>query len=168
MPTQVLAVLLRAAVAYVYLLILVRITGKRVIKEGTPFDLIVALIVSDFPDDMIWGEVPLAQGLVAMGSLMLLHVLVDYAAYRSIRFNQLVGSGPSPVIKSGKPVHETRDRERINEQELAAMLRLQEIDQRSEVQDAYLEPTGMLTVKRREEAKPAEKRDLDALREMLE
>jgi uncharacterized membrane protein YcaP (DUF421 family) len=65
------------------MLLVVRLAGKRTIREGTPFDFLVALMLGDFPDDVIWGEVPVAQGVVAIGSVMRLHVMVSYASYRS-------------------------------------------------------------------------------------
>lgn len=50
---QALGIILRASITYVYFLIMLRLTGKRVIGEATPFDFIVALVVGDMPDDII-------------------------------------------------------------------------------------------------------------------
>jgi uncharacterized membrane protein YcaP (DUF421 family) len=47
----------RAVFAYVLLLTLVRVSGKRTIKQGTPTDLAVALIVGDLVDNVLWAEV---------------------------------------------------------------------------------------------------------------
>lgn len=96
-----LGIVVRATATYVFLLILLRISGKRTVGEGTPFDFVVALVLGDFPDDIIWGEVPVAQGVVAIGTVMLLHLCVVYATYRSVRFDRLVASGPTPCGRAG-------------------------------------------------------------------
>ena len=67
----------RAALSYIVLMVLVRITGKRTIRQGTAFDFTVALIVGDLVDDVIWAEVSSAQFLVACSTLFLLHWLVQ-------------------------------------------------------------------------------------------
>lgn len=164
---DLLGLLLRATITYVYLLAIVRLSGKRTIKEGTPFDLLVALMIGDMPDNIIWGETPVAQGLVAMGSVMLLHLLVVYASYRSIAFDRLVGSRPEPAIENGELVRRTMALERLNEEELWALLRQQRIEERRDVETAMLEPDGVLSIRRRKPAKPAEKRDKPALLEAL-
>jgi uncharacterized membrane protein YcaP (DUF421 family) len=58
------ALALRASITYVVLLLLLRLVGKRTVKDATPFDFVVAIVVGDFPDDVIWGEVPMVQGLI--------------------------------------------------------------------------------------------------------
>jgi uncharacterized membrane protein YcaP (DUF421 family) len=54
-------------------------------------------------------------------------------------------------------------RQRVNDQELDAMLREQGVDDRNEVEEALLEPSGILTVQKREAYQPAEKRDRDTV-----
>jgi hypothetical protein len=98
------------------MLLVVRLAGKRTIREGTPFDFLVALMLGDFPDDVIWGEVPVAQGVVAIGSVMRLHVMVSYASYRSPWFDRLLGASPAPLLRRGlsdrQPAARSDERER--------------------------------------------------------
>jgi uncharacterized membrane protein YcaP (DUF421 family) len=164
---EIAGILFRLAFAYVYLLALTRLSGKRTIGEVTPFDFMVTLIVSDFPDDIIWGEVPLAEGVVAVGTIMLLHLIVAYASYRSIAFAHLVESAPSPLVVNGEMQPAPMARERMNEQELDAELRLQQLDRRQPVQQGTLEPDGHFSVIRQEPFQPAEKQDVAKLKEAL-
>jgi uncharacterized membrane protein YcaP (DUF421 family) len=161
------AIALRAVFTYVYLLVLVRLSGKRTIGEGTPFDFLMAIIVGDFPDDIIWGDVPVAQGVVAVGTLTLMHLLVAVLSYHSIPFDRLVGSGPVALLRQGDSQAGPMARERLNEMALDAMLRRHGIEERAGVQEGLLEPSGSLTVQRQEERRPAEKRDRDQLKETL-
>jgi uncharacterized membrane protein YcaP (DUF421 family) len=158
-----LGLVIRVSVAYVYLLVVLRLSGKRTIGEGTTFDFVVALILGDFPDDMIWGEVPVAQALVAIGTIVLLHTIVVYASYRSIAFDQLIGSRPCPVFADGRIDRRALAREHVNDADLESLLRHDGIEDWGDVEVAWIEPTGELSVRKREEAKAAEKRDRPAL-----
>jgi hypothetical protein len=82
MSGELLHVAVRAAVAYLVLLALVRASGKRTVAQGTPFDFVLALILGDMVDDLLWGDVPAAGFVVAVGTLTLAHTLVapPYAA----------------------------------------------------------------------------------------
>lgn len=52
-----------ALVAYVYLLVTTRASGKRVVSQATPFDLLVSLIIGDLIDAALWGEVSMVTGM---------------------------------------------------------------------------------------------------------
>ena len=155
--------LIRIAVTYVYLVAVLRLSGKRVLAHGTPFDFVAAISLGDMPDDVIWGEVPVAQGLVAMGTLILLHLLVIYAGYRNLRFDRLVAGTPASLIADGAVIEAMGARERVNEDEVRAMLREQHVEDPREVEEAVLEPSGTLSVLKRHRSKPAEGRDRSRL-----
>jgi uncharacterized membrane protein YcaP (DUF421 family) len=159
---HVLGLVIRASATYVFLLVLLRVSGKRTVGEGTPFDLVVALVLGDFPDDIIWGEVPVAQGLVAMGVVMLAHLCVVYATFRSIRFDQLLGSGPTPLLRDGRALARGLRRARMNEGDLDVVLRQHGGIERGEVKEALLEPDGEVSIRPAERARIARRRDLDA------
>ena len=73
----------RAVVAYVALLILVRVTGKQSIRHGTTFQFVIALVIGDMVDNAIWAEVSLLKFLVAVGTLFATHWTIEYINYRS-------------------------------------------------------------------------------------
>ena len=157
---HVLGMIVRATATYVFLLVLLRISGKRTIHEGTPFDFVVAVVLGDFPDDVIWGEVALAQGLVAMGTVMTIHLCVVYVCFRSTRFDRLVGSGPTRVMSGGRVLRGGLRTERMNTGDLDVQLRYHGVDDRHDVKEAFVEPTGEVSVLRTERARPACRRDL--------
>jgi uncharacterized membrane protein YcaP (DUF421 family) len=161
------AVALRVSIAYVYLLILLRLTGKRTVRQGTPFDLLVALLLGDLPDDIVWGEVPLARGLVAVGVVVLLHTVVGYLSSRSIRFDRLIGSGATPVMAGGRLLRDGLRRQHVNDHDLDARLRLYGLGQREDVREAFVEPSGTISAIEHEAARPAERRDRGRLAEAL-
>src|SRR5688572_26729442 len=144
---EIVGIVVRATFTYLFLLIIIRLAGKRTIREGTPFDLVVALILGDFPDDVIWGEVPVAQGIVAIGSIMTLHLIVSYATYRSIRFDQLLGSGPTVILQSGRSIPEALQRTRMNEGDVDVQLRHAGHPDRRDIAEAIVEPTGDTSIR---------------------
>jgi uncharacterized membrane protein YcaP (DUF421 family) len=61
----------RAVLAYAFLLVMVRLSGKRIVAHGSTIDFVLALVFGDLVDDLIWAEVAAAQFVVAAGSLFL-------------------------------------------------------------------------------------------------
>lgn len=154
---------LRAVIIYVFVLIIMRIMGKRTVGNFTAFDLIVAFIISEVVDEPIFGDVPLIQGLVAIGVVAGLHLANDFLAYKSPAFDRLTGGSPRTLIKDGKIDHKALASERVNELELASMLREMQVEMEEvpDVKEAVLETNGMLSVIKKEAAKELEKRDLE-------
>ncbi|MBI5032860.1 MAG: DUF421 domain-containing protein [Chloroflexi bacterium] len=167
----VLGILLRLVLLYVFFLILLRISGKRTISlgklgsrenlsPGTSFDFVIALIASDLPDDIIFGEVPVAQGVVAIGTLLSLHVLVSFLAYQVPFIGRLVDGKPQLMMQAGEPHYPTMRRERISALEFDAELRLKSIDDLAQVKEAWLEPTGTVSIARQPFAKAVQRADV--------
>ena len=77
-----LRILIRVVFAYVVLLVLVRLSGKRSVQQANPFDFTVALITGDLIDDMLWAEVTASVFVVATGVLMTVHVAFDLVRFR--------------------------------------------------------------------------------------
>lgn len=76
-------IVVRVAVAYLVLNVLVRLTGKRTIQQGSPFDFTLALIIGDMVDDLLWAEVAASQFLVACGTLVFVQSALKWIRYRS-------------------------------------------------------------------------------------
>jgi uncharacterized membrane protein YcaP (DUF421 family) len=83
MTMDPLGIAARVLVSYTVLLGLVRASGKRSVRHGTPFDFVIALIVGDMVDDAIWAEVELSRFLVGVVTLFATHWVVEYASYRA-------------------------------------------------------------------------------------
>jgi len=77
-----LRILVRVVFGYVVLLVLVRLSGKRAVKQSNPFDFTLALILGDMVDDLVWAEVPAAAFVVAASVLMTVHLAMDMVKCR--------------------------------------------------------------------------------------
>lgn len=159
---------LRISFTYVYVLALLRFTGKRSIDSLSPLDFLVALILGDLFDDIFWAEVPLAQGVVAITSVLLLHTLVAVAEAHSKHIHQLVSSSATLVIDHAAIQQDGMRHERNNEEELWSQLRLQGEDQLEEIREANWESNGEISVLPTEAAEVVRKKDLQKVKELVQ
>jgi uncharacterized membrane protein YcaP (DUF421 family) len=164
---DLLGIILRISVIYLYALAAVRLSGKRGIKAIAPFDVVVGALLGDLFDDIFLGETALAEGIVAITTVIVLHLLMSYASYRSTRFAHLVGSRRTILAREGRAVEAGLRHERMRQEDLQVQLRQHGVEQMDEVRELGLEPSGQTSVLLYEAAKPADQRDLPALREQL-
>lgn len=151
----------RALFTYVFALVLVRIAGKRVVAQATPFDFTIALVLGDLFDDFFWAEVPASQFIVATGSIFLPAAVVELASSRSGRFYDLVNGPPKVILRQGKPDRDAMRREQISRADLEHLLRLDRIDKDEweTVRLGVLEHDHHLSVIRAPWAESATRRD---------
>lgn len=136
----------RAASIYVFMLVVVRVLGKRTIGNLTAFDLIVALIMGDLMGEMIYGNVSLVQGLIAVGSVAVLHLLNSALGFRFPKLEMLFSGKPKVLIKDGQMQRAAMAAEHVNADELACMLREHGIADAGGVRLGTLEVNGRLSV----------------------
>lgn len=167
MMQELLGVVVRLSVMYVYALALLRLTGKRTLGDLSAQDFITTLIVGDLFDNIFWGTAPLAHGLLAISILVMLDVATAAAAwrFRPVRV-WLNGVEPTLVVKGARFQRKGLEAERTPEDEVRSMLREKGEENLSDVREAYWESSGRLSVLKKEIAKPAQKSDLDRLKKM--
>lgn len=154
----------RASVIYVFLLVVIRLLGKRTVGNFSAFDLIVALILSEIVDAPIFGDVPMIQGLVAITVVAALHFGNELLSARSAAFDRLTSGRSTVLVRNGEIDRRALARERINEEELMSLLRMQSVDDLGDVREARLEPSGQLSVLKTDQAKELTKGDVQRLR----
>ena len=162
--TELLYTALRASFVYVFLLIVVRLLGKREIGNTSAFDLIVALILGEVVDEIIYGDVTILQGVVAIVVVAIWHVANSWASFKSKFIEKLTGAPPTVVIKNGQIQRKNLAKERLNEDELLSELRMMGVDDVKEVEQATLEPNGKISVIQEDWAKPVQRQDLSELK----
>jgi uncharacterized membrane protein YcaP (DUF421 family) len=158
----------RAVVAYVYLLLMTRMSGKRVVSQATPFDLLVSLIVGDLIDDGLWAEIPVAKFAVAVGTIFVIDAIVRIAAQRSSWVDRLVCGTPAIVLRHGIPDDRALRQEQMNRSDLAHLTRLNGIENKEEVRMGIVEDNHDLAVLKEPWAEPLQRRDADAVRKLIE
>jgi uncharacterized membrane protein YcaP (DUF421 family) len=156
----------RALFAYVMLLALMRFSGKRSVAQTGAAAFVVALIIGDLIDDLLWAEVGAGKFAAASGGVVVTALLVELASFLSPAAASLLEGRPRLVFRDGAPVVPGMRAERVNEKELAAQLRVQGIDRDrwTDVDRAWVETTGQLSAAPRPEARPAQRGDRGRLR----
>ena len=159
-PQELLLTAVRATLVYFFLLVVIRILGKRAVGATSAFDFMVALMLGEVVDEAIYGDVSLAQGAVAIGVVALWHFINAWASYKSKAIDRLTGASPTVMVENGQIKQEALAKERMNEDELHSELRMMSIDDIQEVKKGTLEPSGKISVIKQDWAEPIQKRDL--------
>ncbi|MCG0238484.1 MAG: DUF421 domain-containing protein [Firmicutes bacterium] len=158
------ALALRTILLYGVVLATMRWTGKRTVATMAPFDLALMIMISEVAAIPITElNVDLAHGLVPVILLGALHVLVTTINLRSRRFEALTEGRPTLLIARGRVLMENLRRERVSLADLSAALRLQQVTHLEQVEAAWLEPGGGVSILLRPADRPVTVRDLAAL-----
>lgn len=165
---DLLGIVLRASIMYLYMLALLRLTGKRDVGDLTPLDFITALMIGDLFDNVFWNTSPLSAGLVATGALILWQVVLAFLIYRFPTLAKiLTGSEPVRVVTNGRFQRQGLDAQRTNEGEVYMELRDLGEEDLTEVKEASWEPSGHLSMFKKEPDRPVQKQDLPAFLELF-
>lgn len=139
--------ILRSAVVYVFLLALLRLTGKRQVGQLAPFDLVLLLVLSNaVQNSMNAGDNSLVGGLIAATTLIAANWLLAMLTFRSKRIEALVEGRPEVLIHNGQLYEMVMDRARMTRHELNAALRRAGCSSVEEVHCAVLENNGSISV----------------------
>lgn len=147
--TAVLGLIVRALVVYGFLMIALRMAGRRELGQMTTFDLVLLLVLANAVQNSInAGDNSLGGGLISATTLLLINFAVGEATYRWRWFERLVQGRPLTLVRNGKIVLRSMQRERVTLEELRSALRKQGIDGVSHCKHAVLESDGTLTAVR--------------------
>lgn len=138
--------ILRPVVVYAFLVISLRLSGKRELVQLNPFDLVVLLTLSNTVQNAIIGDDnSVSGGLIGATSLLVVNYLVVRFLYNHKRLDQIIEGREDVLIDKGKVKTERLKKELITMQQLAAAARKQGFDDLAEVEQCILEPGGTMT-----------------------
>lgn len=145
---------LRVVVVYLLIVLIFRWMGKREIGELGVIDLVVFIMIADIGVIAIerYNE-SFFKPILPMGILVLIQIIFSHLSLRSRNFRKLVDGEPSIIIKDGKIIEKQMKKQRYNFDDLLMQLRENNIRYISDVEFAILEPTGKLSVIKKEKNK---------------
>jgi uncharacterized membrane protein YcaP (DUF421 family) len=139
-------IVIRALFAFLFLIIVTRVIGRRELSSLEPFDLILLIVLGDLIQQGVTQSDYSFTGLVlAGGTFSLLTVAVSYLVFRFRRVRPLFEPEPLILVEDGKVIERNLKRERLTPEELAAEARLQQIASLSQVRWAVLETSGKIS-----------------------
>ena len=150
----------RAILLYVVMLVVIRVLGKRTVGNFTAFDLLVALMLGEVVDEIIYGDVTLAQGLTAILVIAAAKYATAWITYGSEKLSLVLEGRPTELVKNGQLQKKAMRGEMMNDLEVLASLRLQGISDIREVKSAILEVDGAVSVIKEEWAETVRKGDV--------
>jgi len=133
--------------AYVALVGMLRVSGKRTLSKMNAFDLIVTVALgSILATTLLSRDVALAEGMVAFGVLIALQFVLTYLSVRSPAVARFVKAEPTLLLHRGRFLHGAMQRERVLETEIRAAIRDQGIARVEQVEAVVLETDGSFNV----------------------
>jgi uncharacterized membrane protein YcaP (DUF421 family) len=143
--------LLRTAIvgvlAYLALVFVLRVSGKRTLSKMNAFDLVVTVALgSTLATILLSADVALAEGLVAFGVLIGMQFVIAWLSVRSARVSQLVKAEPRLLVYQGRLLPDALRAERVVEAEVLAAIRQQGSAALADVAAVVLETDGSFSV----------------------
>ena len=146
-PQVLLRTLVVGVLAYVGLVLMLRISGKRTLSQFNAFDFVVTVALgSTLATVLLSNDVPLLQGLAAFAVLIGMQFVITWTSIRSRAVARMAKSEPTVVAFRGQPRSGSMRRERLLETELAAALRERGLARIEEADLVVLETDGTITV----------------------
>jgi uncharacterized membrane protein YcaP (DUF421 family) len=148
--TPVVEKVMRPILVYVFLVIALRVFGKRELAQLNPFDLVVLLSLSNTVQNAIIGnDNSLTGGLVGALALLLMNYLVVRFLFRHRRLDQMFEGKPTVLIDHGHLNRTALASELLTKSELMTVLHRQGFDSLAEVERCVLEPGGTFYIQRK-------------------
>ena len=147
-----LILLLRTVLIYAFIILAVRIMGKRQISDMQASELVITLVISDIVAiPMQDVEQPLLSGILPIVVLVSLEIIVSIIMLKSDKFRTLICGHPVIIVKDGKVLEDQLRRLRISYEDLYSLLRQQEVFDIKSIKYAIVETNGSVSLLKYEE-----------------
>lgn len=139
---------LRAIIVYIFLLVILRLTGKRQIGQMAPFDLVLLLVLSNaVQNSMNGGDNTVLAGVILSVTLIALNSLIAYLTYKSKKIEAFIEGRPQVLIHNGHVFEDVMKKEKLTRQEIDSALRRSGVAAVDDVHFAILETNGDISVR---------------------
>ncbi len=139
--------LIRGIIIYITVIFAVRLMGKRQIGELQPAELVVTFLLSQIASVPVQNpESPLINTIVIIFLLISLEILFSVISMKSKAVRNILQGSPILVIRDGKLIEAQLRRIRYTVEDLSEALRLKDVFDISQVEFAYIETNGSISV----------------------
>jgi uncharacterized membrane protein YcaP (DUF421 family) len=139
--------IVRSLIVYVFLIVLLRLSGKRQVGQLAPFDLVLLLVLSNaVQNSMNGGDNSLVGGLVSAVTLIGANYCVGIATFKNKRLEAIVEGRPQIIVHNGRVFEDVMARAQLTHHELQAALRQSGCACIEDVHSAVLENNGAISV----------------------
>ncbi|OGX68668.1 MAG: hypothetical protein A2189_03705 [Paenibacillus sp. RIFOXYA1_FULL_44_5] len=150
----------RTVLIYFTVFIIMRVMGKREIGKLSTFDLVISIMIAEIAVFVIEDTAkPLMEGLFPMITLVVIQVVLAYITLKNQTVRNWFDGSPAPIIERGKLNRKEMKKQRYNLDDLMVQLRENKIHDIANVEFAYLENSGKLSVVEKTNEKQQEKQE---------
>ena len=138
---------LRTIILYLFIIVGIRLMGKRQVGELEPSELVLALIIADLAAvPMQDFGIPLLSGIIPILTLLCITMILSVLTMRSVKFRAIICGRPSIIVENGKLHQREMKKNRFTVDELMEELRMKGVSDISTVKYAILETNGQISV----------------------
>jgi uncharacterized membrane protein YcaP (DUF421 family) len=141
-------IVLRAFFAYLFILFLMRVVGRRELSSMEPSDVILLVVIGDLVQNGVTQSDDSVTGIVlAAGTIGLLATATAFVTFRSKRIRNVIEGEPVILVQDGRLIERNMKNERLTEDEVLEQARLQQgVETLDEVKWAVLETSGSISI----------------------
>ena len=137
----------RSILIYIFVLIVMRLMGKREIGQLQPFELAIAIMIADLASiPMTDPGIPISNGIISILGLLVMHLIISIINIKSIKAREVICGKPTILVYRGKIDEKALKKERFTINELEERLRGNNVINLGDVEYAILETSGQVTV----------------------
>ncbi len=155
-------IFVRTIIIYVLVLFVMRLMGKREIGQMQPFELVISIMIADLASTpMTEIGIPILYGIIPILGMLFMHIAISVINIKSIRMREIICGKPRILIDKGRIDERALIKENFTINELQERLRVNDVNNISDVEYAILETSGQISVILKAEKSPATCEDLN-------
>jgi uncharacterized membrane protein YcaP (DUF421 family) len=137
---------LRAVFLYAFIVLLMRVTGRRELSTLSAIDLVLLIILGDaIQQGLTQDDYSVTGAVIVVSTIAALQVGTSYVSFRSRRARRVLEGEPIVIVQDGKLIERNMRRERLTEDEVAEEMRAQQIASVEDVEWGILETNGTMS-----------------------
>jgi uncharacterized membrane protein YcaP (DUF421 family) len=139
-------IVIRAAVIFVFLYLLMRMLGRRELSSMEPFDIILLIVIGDLVQQGVTqSDYSVTGALLAVSTIAVLTVFVSWSSYRFRKLRPILAGEPIVLIGDGEVIERNLRRQRLTVEEVESEARIKQINSLEDVRWAILETNGQIS-----------------------
>lgn len=156
-------IFIRVLILYSFVLLALRLMGKREIGQLQPYELVITMMIADLASVPMQDiGIPLFHGIVPIMALLLGQIVLSYLNIKSGWFRKIICGEPTVLIQKGKIMEDRLKKQRYTIDGLMEELRSNGVFSLEEVEYAILETSGQISIIKKPEKATATKEDVNA------
>src|SRR5690242_7041685 len=137
---------LRAIFLYAFVILMMRVTGRRELSTLSPVDLVLLIVLGDaVQQGLTQDDYSVTGAVTVITTIAVLQVATSYLSFRSKRAKKLLEGEPIVIIQDGKLIERNLRRERLRPEDVAEEMRIEGIGSFADVRWGILESNGQFS-----------------------